>query len=321
MQDLPTCPTTSESSPNRTRELVARMAQSAIFRDYQQAFATTTGLPLTLRAAGSFQAPHAGSKQLNAFCAQMAAKSKTCAACLQLQQRIERDAVVTPKTLECFAGLSDSAVPIRIGDATVAYLQTGQVFLRAPSPARFKKTLHQLRAWGIDFDAKKLEAAYFEGRTVARAHYESAVRLLGIFAQHLSGIANELMVTETQAEAPVVTKARVYIAEQLGEDITLVQVARAVNMSAFYFCKVFKKATGLTFTDYVARVRIERVKQMLLNPHTRISEAAYAAGFQSLSQFNRTFRRVTGEAPTHYREHHHGAAPGAAPLHALPHAA
>jgi AraC-like DNA-binding protein len=64
---------------------------------------------------------------------------------------------------------------------------------------------------------------------------------------------------------------------------------------------MFKQATGLTFTDYLARVRIEKVKNLLLNPHKRISEAAYEAGFQSLSQFNRVFRRVTGQSPNHWR--------------------
>lgn len=83
-------------------------------------------------------------------------------------------------------------------------------------------------------------------------------------------------------------------------------MARAVNMSAFYFCKSFRKATGMTFTDYLARVRVEKVRNLLLNPHKRISEAAYEAGFQSLSQFNRVFRRVAGEAPTAYRARLHG---------------
>ncbi len=76
-------------------------------------------------------------------------------------------------------------------------------------------------------------------------------------------------------------------------------------MSAFYFCKMFKKATGLTFTDYLARVRIEKVKNLLLNPNKRISEAAYEVGFQSLSQFNRVFRRIAGESPTTYRDRIH----------------
>jgi AraC-like DNA-binding protein len=82
-------------------------------------------------------------------------------------------------------------------------------------------------------------------------------------------------------------------------------VARAVNMSAFYFCKMFKQATGLTFTDYLARIRVEKVKNLLLDPHKRVSEAAFAAGFQSLSQFNRVFRKVAGEAPSTYRDRVH----------------
>jgi AraC-like DNA-binding protein len=77
-------------------------------------------------------------------------------------------------------------------------------------------------------------------------------------------------------------------------------------MSAFYFCKTFRKVTGVTFVDYLARLRIESVKSLLLNPHKRISEAAFEAGFQSLSQFNRVFRRIAGEAPTVYREKLHG---------------
>jgi len=64
------------------------------------------------------------------------------------------------------------------------------------------------------------------------------------------------------------------------------------------------------------------VKQLLLNPHKRVSEAAYEAGFQSLSQFNRVFRRIAGEAPSTYREKLHGSS-GAAQVGAgnLTHAA
>jgi AraC-like DNA-binding protein len=98
------------------------------------------------------------------------------------------------------------------------------------------------------------------------------------------------------------------IADRHADELTLGEVAKSVNMSAFYFCKMFKKSTGLTFTDYLARVRVEKVKNLLINPHKRISEAAFEAGFQSLSQFNRVFRRITGEAPTAYRERIHPSA-------------
>jgi AraC-like DNA-binding protein len=79
---------------------------------------------------------------------------------------------------------------------------------------------------------------------------------------------------------------------------SLGQVARAVNTSTFYFCKMFKKATGLNFTEYLSRVRIEKAETLLLNPNLRVSEIAYDVGFQSLTHFNRVFRKVVGLSPT-----------------------
>jgi len=83
--------------------------------------------------------------------------------------------------------------------------------------------------------------------------------------------------------------------------LSLGQVAKAVNMSTFYFCKMFKKITGINFTDYLSRVRIEKAKNLLLNPNLRISEIAYEVGFQSLTHFNRVFKKITGQSPTQYR--------------------
>ena len=61
--------------------------------------------------------------------------------------------------------------------------------------------------------------------------------------------------------------------------------------------------TGATFTEFVSRTRIERAKNLLLNPNLRISEIAYEIGFQSLTHFNRVFRKIVGESPTDYRGH------------------
>lgn len=288
------------------RRLVAQLEKSPLFREYRTAFQTATGLPLVLRAAGSFQPPLAGSKQLNPFCALLASRNKACAACLQLQERVEREAVTESKTVECFAGLSESAVPVRLGDRVIAYLQTGQVLFRAPTMAKFRAALSQLEQWNSVGDAKALETAFFQTRVLARSNYEATVRLVSSFASHLSLLCNELMITASAPEPQAVSKARAYIAANLGNALTLTEVARAANTSAFYFCKIFKAAVGVTFTDYVARTRVEKTKQALLDPNVRVSEAAYAAGFQSLSQFNRVFRRITGESPSAYREHLHG---------------
>ena len=298
------------SSAQQSRTIVAQLKRSQVFRDYEQAFRETTGLPINLRPIEAFDLPHHGDPKESPFCILMAQSNHTCAACLQLQKRVEEEARLEPKTLKCFAGLCDSAVPVRVGDNLIAFLQTGQILQHAPSKADFTKATRELVNWGTEVDLKKLEEAYFQTRVVTRKQYESILRLLTIFAQHLSALSNQLMVEKATEELPAVAKARAFIAERHAEELSLTRVAGAVNMSAFYFCKTFKKATGMTFTDYLARVRVEKVKNLLLNPHKRVSEAAYEAGFQSLSQFNRVFRRIAGEAPSTHRERLHGPSRG-----------
>ncbi|MBP7481408.1 MAG: PocR ligand-binding domain-containing protein [Lacunisphaera sp.] len=281
--------------------MVEQLKRSDIYRDYAKAFRETTGLPFNLRAIEAFDLPHAGDPKENPFCALMARTNQSCAACLQLQRKVEEQAQMEPKTLRCFAGLCDSAVPVRVGDNLVAFLQTGQVLLHQPNKREFRKFTRDLIKLGVETDLKRLEEAYFQTRVLDRKQYEAMLRLLTVFAQHLASLSNQLMVTAAPVESPLVARAKLYITEHQDEEVSLRQVAAAVNTSAFYFCKMFKQATGLTFTDYLARTRIEKVKNLLLNPHKRISEAAYETGFQSLSQFNRVFRRVTGQSPTVWR--------------------
>lgn len=292
---------TPEARAKRSRVLVEQLKRSDIYQDYAQAFRETTGLPFNLRAIEAFDLPHHGDPKENPFCALMARTNHSCAACLQLQRKVEEQARMEPKTLKCFAGLCDSAVPVRVGENLVAFLQTGQVLLHRPSKTEFTKLTRQLINMGVETDLKRLEEAYYQTRVLDRKQYEAMLRLLTVFAKHLSTLSNQLMVAAEPVESPLVARAKLFIAEHQDEEVSLRQVAAAVNTSAFYFCKMFKQATGLTFTDYLARTRIEKVKNLLLNPHKRISEVAYETGFQSLSQFNRVFRRVTGESPTVWR--------------------
>lgn len=295
----------SDVSQARSRDVVARLQESQIFRDYQEAFQMATGLPLVLRPVGSFQPPLHGAKNIASFCALMGGANKACAACLQLQAKVEERSPAEEFTEQCFAGLSESVVPVKQGEKVIAYLQTGQVMLRTPTDKGFRAAMTELEKWKSTFDVDQLKTAFFETRVLTKARYGAMLRLLGSFARHLSLVSNEIVIQQDAAEPPAVMKARAFIAEHLSEELSLEQVARASGMSPFYFCKVFKAATGVTFTDYVARARVEQIKQILRNPHTRVSEAAFAAGFQSLSQFNRVFRRVEGQSPSNYREHLH----------------
>jgi len=131
------------------------------------------------------------------------------------------------------------------------------------------------------------------------------VRLLSFFGEQLSALINQIVLEKQNEEPPLVRKAREYILQHKMEPLSLAAVAQAAGASVFHFCKVFKKSTGLKFTDYVARVRLEDAKTQLLNPSRRISEVAYDVGFQSLTQFNRMFKRIFGQSPTEFRAHLH----------------
>jgi AraC-like DNA-binding protein len=117
----------------------------------------------------------------------------------------------------------------------------------------------------------------------------------------LSAAEFENATSRTRAEPVAIWKARKYIEEHSGEELSLTKVAKVVNMNANHLSENFKQVTGTNFVKYVARTRFANACDLLRNPNLRISEIAFAAGFQSLSQFNRVFKRFSGKSPTQYR--------------------
>ena len=283
------------------QNLIETLTASKIYQDYERAFSETTGLPISLRPVESWQLPQHGKKQENRFCAMMAGKSRSCAACLRLQQELSDKAQNEAQTLTCELGLCDTAVPVRLGEKLIGFLQTGQVFRKKPSNTQFEHTARLIAEWGVEVDREKMRKAYFDTRVLSSKQYEAVVGLIAIFAQHISMVSNQIVVRQKNSEPPMIARAKQYIEGNQGEDLSLGEVAKAVNTSTFYFCKMFKKATGVHFTEYVSRVRIEKAKNLLLNPNVRVSEVAFEVGFQSLTHFNRVFKKMIGQSPTEYR--------------------
>ncbi len=284
-----------------TKQLVETLAASKIYQDYERAFGEATGLPVALRTVDSWKLPLHGKRQENPFCSMLAGKSRSCAACLQTQQELSETATVEPKTVVCQVGLCDIAAPVRMGDKLIGFLTTGQVLAKAPTEAQFTRVAKLLAEWGVEGSPEKWRETYDQSLVLSVRQQESVGRLLGIFAEHLSMVSNQIVLQEQNAEPPVITRAKAYITEHQTEELSLEQVARSVHTSKFYFCKMFKKSTGVHFTDYLSRLRTERARNLLLNPNLRISEIAYEVGFQSLTHFNRVFKRILGQSPTTYR--------------------
>jgi len=289
----------------KNENVIETLAQSKLYQDYEKAFNDATGLPLTLRGPDAWKLPHHGARKENPFCAMMAQKSRSCAACLQVQQQLAEAAGVEAATVTCPVGMCDSAVPVRLGGKTIGTLQTGQVFRKKPTETQFRRVAEQVTNWGFEVPIDALRKAYFQTPVLSAARHDGVIKLLAIFAEHVANLSNQLVVQRENAEPPAITRAKAFIEEHHAEALSLDQAAKAAHMSTFYFCKIFRKVTGVNFTEYVSRVRIEKARNLLLNPNLRISEIAYEVGFQSLTHFNRVFKKVLGQSPTEFRAHLH----------------
>ena len=105
-----------------------------------------------------------------------------------------------------------------------------------------------------------------------------------------------------RAEPRDIWKARKFIEEHSTEQLSLSKVASAVGINPTHLSEKFKLVTGVNFVEYVARIRFENARFLLRAKQLRISEIAFAVGFQSLSQFNRVFKKLSGKSPSEYRE-------------------
>lgn len=94
-----------------------------------------------------------------------------------------------------------------------------------------------------------------------------------------------------------------YLDDQYASRVDVHEAAALVHLSTPAFCRFFKKQTKITFTEFVNQFRVSQSRKLLLQQKT-VTEACFASGFENLSYYNRTFKRITGENPSHFRRKH-----------------
>ncbi|MBQ6322832.1 MAG: helix-turn-helix transcriptional regulator, partial [Lachnospiraceae bacterium] len=106
---------------------------------------------------------------------------------------------------------------------------------------------------------------------------------------------------EKQSET-VVSKAKNYILENYASDISLDDVSREVNVSPYYFSKLFKEEAGENFIEYLTGIRMEKAKQLLLQEGRSIKEIGMLVGYGDPNYFSRIFKKQTEMTPREFRE-------------------
>jgi len=110
---------------------------------------------------------------------------------------------------------------------------------------------------------------------------------------------------ETRSESRRVAKVQNYIAQHYSEDIRLETLADMVGMTPVAFSRFFHQRTGRTLSDYIIEIRLGFASRLLIDTTMTAAEICYDSGFNTLSNFNRLFRKHKGCSPTEFRENFH----------------
>jgi YesN/AraC family two-component response regulator len=116
--------------------------------------------------------------------------------------------------------------------------------------------------------------------------------------------ANPIINDKANKQQERLQKVYSYIDENYSKKISLEDIAKSVNLGKEAFCRYFKKNTGSTFSNFLNQYRITQAKRLLLTGRN-IGETCFECGFESLSYFNRTFKKISGENPSAYKTRNH----------------
>ena len=109
---------------------------------------------------------------------------------------------------------------------------------------------------------------------------------------------------ETQSESRRVQKVQNYVRDHYNEEIRLNDLAKMVGMAPVAFSRFFRQRTGRTLSDYIIEQRLGHASRLLVDSTQTIAEICFDCGFNTLSNFNRLFKRSKGCTPKDFRDYY-----------------
>lgn len=232
------------------------------------------------------------------LCATMKESSTGRALCARLRHGLFAEAVERPVCAMCDAGLAEVVVPVRISGIPAGFFVFGGVTVQKPDPPAQHKARHLLRKAGVEIEDAVLEQLLAESPLRSPDALAAYQRIAHLAAKQIALKVTDQLINPESQMPPAVLKACGFIRSRaLVDDVSLAHVARHCGVSEGHLSRLFHHATGLTFREYVAQVRAEHAKALLLHSAKGVTEIAFESGFQSLSQFHRVFRKIFGTTP------------------------
>ncbi|HAS73446.1 MAG TPA: hypothetical protein DCS67_04820 [Clostridiales bacterium UBA8960] len=123
-----------------------------------------------------------------------------------------------------------------------------------------------------------------------------------LLASVLSSVINELKYIRHNQSKHVIMRAINFVEHNYDQNISLEDVAKVVNLSKQYVCSLFKKETGQNLSTFINQIRIDKAKQLLLNPTVSSKDVFELVGYSNQQYFSRVFKKMTGLTTTEYKE-------------------
>ena len=122
------------------------------------------------------------------------------------------------------------------------------------------------------------------------------------FSEKIMSACRNVVSKREERSGDIIRTAKKYIEDHFDKDISLDDVSRVVNISPYYFSKVFKEESGLNFIEYLTNIRIDKAKELLENSNLSIKEICVSCGYTDPNYFSRSFKKNVGVTPTEYKE-------------------
>jgi len=110
-----------------------------------------------------------------------------------------------------------------------------------------------------------------------------------------------LAIKDVYKDKDEIDKAIGYVYENYNKDLNMAVVANHVSLNYSYFSFLFREQTGLSFVDFLKKVRIEKSKELLKDPGFKIADVSHMVGYKDVKYFTRNFRELVGISPLEYR--------------------
>jgi two-component system response regulator YesN len=122
------------------------------------------------------------------------------------------------------------------------------------------------------------------------------------FLEKVMDACRNIIMKKVEQASGVIAKTKTFIDENYNKDISLDDVSRIVDISPYYFSKLFKEETGENFIEYLTNIRIDKAKKLLQNRDISIKSICIDTGYSDPNYFSRIFKKQVGVTPTEYRE-------------------